>query len=384
VITTTGISQSAYVETIKNSIDAGDPIVVHINDYGEFMGGHSVVAYDYDEDVIYAHYGRGGDSSTYELLANYDRIYYVAKLDYSSLKHSHSNNYVIDSVGYCGCNLSDEVKIYSGGSKFEAPVLYWMDNLENPSIDFLLIHCINRFSWTNPSMILGYVFFFTTTNSVALTQEQWSAIWDIGGHDFTVSFSRTSEIEEYVPSSTKLNFLGIEGILNLNVSSYDFAQYYVPTDTAQEIANNNTVFNTNRLRCGRINDTGINQTGEWYIVLSAKKNNAGTAYLSYDFDFDFNMIDIDISFWALGEGLDSSSGTARIEYKDSNGLWVSTPALDLLNDVSLSADRTNPNTYTVSFPDGTRSFRIISTVNNPSGTSNKTRICVGDLVVFNR
>lgn len=60
--------------------------------------------------------------------------------------------------------------------------------------------------------------------------------------------------------------------------------------------------------------------------------------------------------------------------------------LDLLSSASLPlpTDRTNPNTYTVSFPDGTRSFRIISTVNNPSGTANKARVCIGDLVLFNR
>lgn len=88
----------------------------------------------------------------------------------------------------------------------------------------------------------------------------------------------------------------------------------------------------------------------------------------------------------IHEGLYASSGTARIEYKNSSGTWVPTPALDLLSSASLPlpTDRTNPNTYTVSFPDGTRSFRIISTVNNPSGTANKARVCIGDLVLFNR
>jgi hypothetical protein len=180
---------------------------------------------------------------------------------------------------------------------------------------------------------------------------------------------------------TMLNaFYGNQSTVDV-IETDNVSQQYVSTGTAKQITKDNITFNTNRLRCGSINDTGVSETGSWYIVLSANKSGAGTAYLSYD--FDFNAIDIDLSFWAYGEGLYSSTGTAKIEYKNSLGFWVSTPALDLLNDVTLPNDRTNPNTYRVYFPNGTRSFRIISIINNPSGSINKARICIGDLKLFN-
>lgn len=384
VITSSDKTQAEYIQIIKDAINEGDPVVVHVNHVGDNGGGHSVVAYDYDESGIYAHYGWGGSSSTYRLFNSYNQIYYVARLDYSSLKHSHSNNYIINGKGYCGCNLSDEVKILSGGDKTHAPVLYWMDDLYNPSSALVLIKCKKTFNILNPLMITGFVFLITSTNSVSLSQAQWDAIWALGGHNYTVTIQRISALETYNPSSTTLNFLGITSILNLNVSDYGFAQHYVPNNVTKQITKNGITFTTNRLRCGHINDTGLSQTGEWYTVISANKAGAGTAYLSYDFDFDFNMIDIDLSFWAYGEGLYSSNGTARIEYKTASGEWATDPALDLLNDVTLPCVRTNPTTYTVSFPEGTRSFRIISTVNNPSGSNNRARICIGDLSVYNR
>lgn len=384
VIKTENKTQSQYIQTIKSSIDNGDPVVVHINNGGN-GGGHSVVAYDYDESGIYAHYGWGGSSSTYKLFSNYNNIYFIAQLDYSSLKHAHSNNYIINGKGFCGCNLSDEIKLSSGGNKLTPPTLYWMEDLYNPSNGgTLLIRCKNRLSVTNPLMILGYVFVSTNTNSITLTSEQWSAIWDLGGHNYTISFERSSSFEVYASHSTTLEFLGIETILDLNEADYGFEQHYKPSNTTKAVTKNNITFNTNRLRCGHINDTGISQTGKWYIVLSANKAGAGTAYLSYDFNFDFNMIDIDLSFWASGEGLNASNGTAVIEYQNASGSWVTNPALDLLNDVTMQTNRTNPDTYTVSFPNGTRSFRIKSTVNNPSGINNKARICIGDLILFNR
>ena len=384
VITSSHKSQSEYIQIIKEAINDGDPVVVHLNNVGDNGGGHSVVAYEYDQTGIYAHYGWGETSSTFKLFSNYNQIYYVARLNYSSLKHSHSNNYIINGKGYCGCNLSDEVKIQSGGDKNHPPVLYWMQDLYNPSSAFVLIRCKPKFNMNSIAMMLGFVFLSTNTNSVSLTQSQWDAIWELGGHQFTVVLQRVSSFEEYKPSITTLDFLGINSILDLTVSDYGFTQHYVPNNVYKQITKNNITFATNRLRCGNINDTGIAQTGEWYTVLSANKAGAGTAYLSFDFDFDINMIDIDLSFWAYGEGLYSSNGTARIEYKNANGEWSTTPALDLLNDVTLPTVRTNPTTYTVSFPNGTRGFRIISTVNNPSGSNNKARICIGNLSIYNR
>lgn len=92
---------------VKNYIDNGKPVVVHIRSTSGFSR-HSVVAYDYSGDTIYANFGYNS-STTHDSLFNstYSAIYYVAALDYGNLDHYHANNYIIDYECYCGCNQNN-------------------------------------------------------------------------------------------------------------------------------------------------------------------------------------------------------------------------------------------------------------------------------------
>ena len=111
VSTSTNLSQAEYISSIKSFIDVGKPVIVHIKGYDfeeNKMRRHSVVAYKYDDNNIYANFGWESNSTSYPLINCsqhlYTEIYYMAVLDFSNMGHYHSNNYLINGTGYCGCN----------------------------------------------------------------------------------------------------------------------------------------------------------------------------------------------------------------------------------------------------------------------------------------
>lgn len=55
--------------------------------------------------------------------------------------------------------------------------------------------------------------------------------------------------------------------------------------------------------------------------------------------------------------------------------------VDLLNDITLSTDRTAPDNYTIVFPEATTEFRFYTTSEFGSDR-NKGRICIGDMIIY--
>lgn len=357
-------SQSEYINLIKDSIDEGHPVVVHVNNTpGQSGGGHSVVAYDYDMAGIYAHYGWGSTSTKYQLLGSYNNIYWVSKLDYSNLKHSHSNNYIINGKGSCGCNLNDEVKVSSGGNSiFNPPTLYWMDDRYVPTSARVKIQ-------TNDGMLT----LIPSTNSVILTQQQWNSICALSGGTYIVNLTRIVNGIEYASKDTILSLPSISSLVNVSQEEYGFEpQYFFGVKTKNHVING-VSFSTTRLRTGFIEEEFVN--------LSPNREGAGTAYIEYTFSKPIFKFDIEMSFWSANEGLNSNTGYAQIQY------WTGTAwqtEIDILNDYQLSTNRNNQQTYTINFPVSTTKFRIISGVNNPSGTRNLGRISLGEIEVYSR
>lgn len=94
--------QNKFKKYIKDKIDEGKPVIVHISE-GEFGDRHSVVAYAYDNDIIYANYGWNGEYTCVPLLnEKYTTIYYVCTLEYQNNSVKPSNNYSIGGISYNG------------------------------------------------------------------------------------------------------------------------------------------------------------------------------------------------------------------------------------------------------------------------------------------
>ena len=89
---------------IKEKLDEGEPIIVHIAKEDIDSFNHSVVAYYYDSNGIYCNYGRG-EYDTYKVIPDDEYVYEVGYLDLSMVQHKHSNSYNVNGTKYCGCGV---------------------------------------------------------------------------------------------------------------------------------------------------------------------------------------------------------------------------------------------------------------------------------------
>ncbi|HPY78494.1 MAG: hypothetical protein BWX57_00345 [Tenericutes bacterium ADurb.Bin024] len=161
-------------------------------------------------------------------------------------------------------------------------------------------------------------------------------------------------------------------LYSVNPEDYDFQPQYFFSNSVKKVFLTDYNFNTNRLRTGYIEQE--------YINLSPRREGAGTAFLEYTFNDPVIKIEVDLSFWGPYEYIDNTNATAIIEYKDERGNWIT--ALDLLDDVELSTDRYNQDTYIINFPtNGTKCFRYYMT-SEAVGSRNKGRISVGTTRIY--
>ncbi len=140
---------------------------------------------------------------------------------------------------------------------------------------------------------------------------------------------------------------------------------------------------TNRLRTGYVwsYDSSGNPDKE-YLVLSAKREGEGIAFLQCYVPAMVEAINFDLSLWSGTEGLNFQTDSVRLEYYDSNGNWVLAREFLYNNYGELSTDRTIPKNYYVAFSQPTTSFRFIVECANPTGDRNKGRVVLGNMVIL--
>ena len=93
---------------VKTNLDLGIPVVLHIANYdnttGDLNNYHSVVAYYYDENGIHANFGWGSNSTDIIITDTY-QITEAGIFNFTDMPLSHSNNYTINNLKYCGCGI---------------------------------------------------------------------------------------------------------------------------------------------------------------------------------------------------------------------------------------------------------------------------------------
>lgn len=102
----------------------------------------------------------------------------------------------------------------------------------------------------------------------------------------------------------------------ISPNNMKFEQEYCKEETEGSFTNYDKLISTKRLRTGCIYNQYSN---DQYIVLSARKADAGIAYLELDFSNYIKEICFNISLWGKNEYL-SSSDTCVLQY-DDNGEW---------------------------------------------------------------
>lgn len=169
---------------------------------------------------------------------------------------------------------------------------------------------------------------------------------------------------------------GINELYNLiTPKDYDFLESYgdanISIDKTITLPDTGETFDSNRLRCGYIEQECIN--------LSTKRYSPGLAYLEYTFDKDIYQIEVDLSWWSPSEKVYSFDSDYRIEYLLSSGIYFE--AFDLWRDINLSTNRASPSKVIVEFPKGIRAFRFYGLASNPVNDRNKGRLSIFDMVV---
>lgn len=142
---------------------------------------------------------------------------------------------------------------------------------------------------------------------------------------------------------------------------------------------------TKRKRAGYVNhfDSSNTHVDKQLLVLSVKKENAGVAYLEYEFPRLVQEVYFDVRWWSGLEGISYVNSKALLQYTDGRGEWNT--ALDLLRDIpspGLSNLEDYPTEVFFTFPVPTYKFRIYMETTVATGSRNKGRIVLGNLNVY--
>lgn len=130
------------------------------------------------------------------------------------------------------------------------------------------------------------------------------------------------------------------------------------------VTQNNLTIETDRLRCGYIEES--------YVVLSPRRENAGRAYFEMNFDKPVYSFMYRACMWSNSENLD---GSAIIQVKNAQGVWST------LKDIPISSLETKENGLTQfveSTLNGIYGLRFETTA-TATGDRNKGRFCLGDM-----
>lgn len=157
-------------------------------------------------------------------------------------------------------------------------------------------------------------------------------------------------------------------VYNVRPNDYGFEPQYFFYEKSANHNINGFAFDTKRLRTGYIE--------EQYVNLSPNRNNAGLAYLEFDFQVPIYEISVYLSYWSASERYTLGVDSAYLQYMDKNGNWVT--LLDILNG-HLPTDRNTPKYFEYDIVEGTQKIRFIATKVTPNSDRNKGRICIGEM-----
>lgn len=184
---------------------------------------------------------------------------------------------------------------------------------------------------------------------------------------FRVRGFEWKDVGSYIPfvKSTKI----LNNIDSINPAEHNFDNEYFFVERKKTIKTNlgdNII--TNRLRCGY-----IKHEGKKYLTLSAKRRNAGVAFIEYNFNCEILKIDYYLALWSSKESLVLNS-SIRLEALDSEGKWV---LQKVFLPKFMSKDKNNLIKYETSFSFPTRAFRFIIKTNQVNNKNNRGRMVIG-------
>lgn len=375
-------------------IQDGIPTIIFCQ--SDELGGHAMVAYDYDalNDEIYVHPGwmnPDGAALTHVSLSQLgmEEVVDAFILDVD-FPHAHTDNYVspMSDNGYCACTyaLPQQISSDNATTTNYLPTYKWKSLVNekwvlpflNPRFKVSLLNA-------NGQIILAKE---TSSTSLELADDEWNIVIENKNYD-TTTMGYWVRITPNVPTDHNWAAYYVEkrfdyprqmNTVSFSPNQYGFADAY-PTDddTKRKFdsheANSVFKFHTRRYRTGYIHNE--------YIVMSPIRKGINEAWIEYNFDTAISRLDVQLSHWRpyYSEHLDSSNGKAVFEIYGDND-WK--PVQDLLDpSFAMPEERANIKTYTFEFEQPIYRMRFYSCYNEVSNDdSNKGRICIGDMTFY--
>lgn len=153
--------------------------------------------------------------------------------------------------------------------------------------------------------------------------------------------------------------------IQISTTDYNYSGIYNFSESSSVInLGNGIIVNTKRLRTAII---------DGYLVMSAKRNNAGTAYLEYDLNQFVNGINYPLALWSDDESLIKDSYIA-LEYFDSSGTWVKAKEFYAKE---MGQNKDSLINYSTKFDSFTSKIRFIVKTNAVANENNRGRVVIG-------
>ncbi len=157
----------------------------------------------------------------------------------------------------------------------------------------------------------------------------------------------------------------------IKLKDYGFKEKYeFDPITTQHKTEHGLEFSANRLRCGVIDKS--------YLSLSAKRKDAGLAYIEYEFSKIIYTVEFNLAIWSEEEYLNKESSIS-FDYKDMEGKWRRCMNFDI---AKLSKSKDKLDNFYVEFPEDAYGFRFVVRTNDVNYEKNKGRVVIGDISVL--
>ena len=374
--------------TIIEKVKQGIPVIV---DAAAPLGGaHSFVAYDYDEehDEIYCNAGWYNESTYHISMADLgytglqEIMYFEPTIEHETcLNYSRYDEYG-DVVEICACSSMIPTEIEISNNYLDVnPTFKWNSLIkEKWSEKDNLYHTLsilrsNRYEAFQIDDIFD--------NKYTLTSQEWkNVINDVADPSYYVYITIGSDTYPYwddyycLVSFREPNRYGLRSSFLPQDWGFEGRYYFSNELNSSSVASgpdrmyttvtqNELTINTERLRCGYIEES--------YIVLSPRREDAGRAYFEMNFDKPVYSFMYRACMWSASENLD---GTAIIQVKNAQGAWST------LKDIPISSLKTKENgltQFTELTLSGIYGLRFETTA-TATGDRNKGRFCLGDIV----
>lgn len=398
IIQISATNNQDFLSIVKNQIANKIPVMLNVQ--LEEIGGHTVIAYDYDDktDSFIVHTGwKRLDGMTLSCVTLKDlgcsSIESGIYLEYRS-EHNHCNNYIKpDSTDYCICEDFKIIDIFSKGNLYRDILPSF--NLEMNFPNDLISSCVDLYKITLKTHMGTFIDSFMINSedlSFSLPNSVFSALLSsVCSEGFILGIETTNLNGNYFLKNTisfSKDFFFITETKNshlITYKDYGFSNAYVDdaeikNNYCKHTTENGFTFYTKRFRTGR-------PTYD-YVTLSPRRKNYTEAYIEYYFERCIDRFDIQLSIWSTAkkEHIGKNEGDIKIQVLKAEREYydlVYLDAINVLEDGSLTENKVF-RTFQVTFNTPANVIRVYTNTftESQNSSNNLGRVCIGDIYVF--